>query len=282
MKKNLTIAGLSLVVIVAFIIFLSMRVLLPADESGVYNSVFSDVFDDSEENCNILGIQIHGELVTYTGQLSFLDEEEAPVDQTSADDVVGLIGLASFSNDIKGILVEIDSIGGSPIASEEITDELILAEKPTAAFIRDAAYSGAYWIATGADRIFASKLSDIGSIGVTMSYLENTAANAMEGIRYIELNSAPFKDMLDPNKPLTVEERKLIKRDLDIMHEIFVEAVAENRGLEIEKVRALADGSTMLGEMALKNGLIDVIGGYNEAVKYLETQIGEPVSVCWH
>ena len=69
-------------------------------------------------------------------------------------------------------------------------------------------------------------------------------------------------------------------RDIDIMHKNFVKMVAENRNLDIEKVEKLADGSTMLGEMALQNGLIDQIGGMSEVKEYLKEKMGTGVRVC--
>lgn len=87
--------------------------------------------------------------------------------------------------------------------------------------------------------------------------------------------------MFNPDKSLTFEERTIIERDLKIMHEDFIKAVAENRNLDIEKVRNLADGSTMLGQMALENGLIDKIGGMYEAKQYLAELIGEDAELCW-
>ena len=80
---------------------------------------------------------------------------------------------------------------------------------------------------------------------------------------------------------MTAEERELLIRDLDIMHDNFVKAVAENRSLDINKVRALADGSSMPGEMALANGLIDRIGGIDEVRAYLKEKIGQDVNDCW-
>jgi protease IV len=97
----------------------------------------------------------------------------------------------------------------------------------------------------------------------------------------IQLSSGKFKDMLDPNRTLSQEEKNLIKRDLEIVHENFIQAVSENRNITIEKVRLFADGSSVLGEQAKALGLIDEIGGYSEAIKYIESLIGEEASVCW-
>lgn len=148
------------------------------------------------------------------------------------------------------------------------------------AVIRGAGASGAYWAATGADRIFASSSSDVGSIGVTMSYLDNTKKNEADGFTYNELSAGKFKDTGDPNKILTEEEKQLLQRDIDIVYEKFISAVAANRNLDIEKVRVLADGSTMMGDAALASGLIDQIGGTSEAREYLKGIIGEDATVC--
>ncbi len=70
-------------------------------------------------------------------------------------------------------------------------------------------------------------------------------------------------------------------RDINILHQNFIKTVAENRNLDIKKIEALADGSTMLGERALENGLIDQIGGEPEATEYLKTQIKAHPQICW-
>ncbi|KKT86671.1 MAG: Signal peptide peptidase SppA, 36K type [Microgenomates group bacterium GW2011_GWA1_Microgenomates_45_10] len=90
-----------------------------------------------------------------------------------------------------------------------------------------------------------------------------------------------FKNAGDPNKPLTAEERKLFQRDLDIMLDNFISDVAHNRSIPLEEVRKLADGSSMLGTMALQNKLIDKIGGQTEVKRYLKEKIGEDPEICW-
>jgi len=70
-------------------------------------------------------------------------------------------------------------------------------------------------------------------------------------------------------------------RDVNILHKNFISLVAEYRNLEIDKVEKLADGASMLGEMALENGLIDQIGGISEASEYLKEKIGDEVEICW-
>jgi protease-4 len=136
-------------------------------------------------------------------------------------------------------------------------------------------------VASASDYIFATELSDVGSIGVTMSYLDNSTYNQKEGYVYNSLSTGKFKDILNPEKQLTWEERRLLERDLEIIHDIFVKSVAANRGMEVGEANGLADGSSMLGEMALEAGLIDEVGGYYEIQNYLLNLIGEEPVICW-
>jgi len=235
----------------------------------------------SEMDCNVAGIEAQGYLVTYISNESY-DEEGYPlVDEAASEYIAGSIRDAENSDNIKAIIFQMDSYGGYPVAAEEIANALKKATKPTVVFIRQGGVSAAYWAATGADTIFASRNSDVGGIGVTMSYLDYSTQNAREGIKYISLSSGKYKDYGDPDKLLTAEERQLLMRDVEIIHENFVKVVADYRNLDIEKVREIADGSTVLGQTALELGLIDKIGGYYDARDYIEEMLGEEVEVCW-
>jgi len=114
-----------------------------------------------------------------------------------------------------------------------------------------------------------------------MSYLSNVAKNQKDGYAYEQISIGKYKDSGDPDKVLTSDEKVLFLRDANIIYENFVAAVAQNRGLTIEKVKSFADGSTVLGEKAKSLGLIDEIGGINEVEKYLEEIIGEKPEICW-
>ena len=226
------------------------------DEWSGYNAQFSV----SNGSCNIAIVPIVGDITTLPqGQEDGSDAADS-YPSTNADDVLYQLRLAESDPYIQGILVRIDSLGGSPVASEIMADALKRASLPVAALIREYGTSGGYLVATGADAIFASPLSDVGSIGITMSYLENWEKNAKEGLRFVSLSSGKFKDYGNPDKPLTSDERALLERDLKIYHEAFVKKVAENRGLPVETIAKLADGSSMPGELALKNKLIDTPG----------------------
>jgi len=233
------------------------------------------------ENCpagsNIALIKIHGEIVTYSIESSYLEEE---LDLASSEEIIADIYEAEEDVNIEAIIVEIDSPGGSPVASEEIMDALKRAIKPTVAVIRGQGASGGYLITSGADIIFASKMSDVGGIGVTMSYLDYSQQNEYEGIIFQQLSSGKFKDMGNPDKELTAEERELCMRDVRKTHKIFIEHITINRNLDIEIVEALADGSTMLGQDAKEKGLVDEIGGVYDAEEWLRNKLDIEPEVC--
>lgn len=231
--------------------------------------------------CNVVGIAVRGP-ISVSGY-GYAEEEcmDGCPAETISDEVIEYIHAASEDDAIKAILLDIDSGGGEPVASEEIATALAAAGKPSVAWVRQYATSGAYWIASAADTIVASANSDVGGIGVTMSYLDNVALNEQEGLRFNSLSSGKYKDSGSPDKELTDDEAALFARDLAIMHANFIAAVAQNRELSIEQVTALSDGSTMLGRMALENGLIDTVGGQAEAYAALVEAVGEEPEICW-
>ena len=230
--------------------------------------------DDEVQNnsdCNVANIKLYGDIDTYG---------TCPECASSSDEIMNQIKDAEDNGDIKAIVLNIDSSGGGTVASQEIANAMKYAQKTTVALIRSGGMSGGYFAATGADRIFASSMSNIGSIGITSSYLDNVEKNKKDGLTYNELSIGKFKDAGSPDRPLTAEERALWLADLKIGYDIFVASVAENRGLDLEKVKLLADGNTMKGQKALDNGLIDQLGDMFDVEKYLSDKLGEKAIVC--
>jgi protease IV len=245
------------------------------DEYGYVDE--GDWSDDRDyRGCNVNGIEIHGEIVTYGGRSD--DHIE-----TSSDLILSAIEYGEEEAGIKAHLIEVDSRGGYPVAGEEMMKFIASAEKPTVILIREAGLSAAYMAALGGDVIFASANSDIGSIGVTMSYLDYSRQNTFEGINFNQLSSGPYKDAGHPEKTLTADEEEIFQRDIDQLHQNFIDMVATSRGLPREQVEAIADGSSMLGSAALEKGLIDQIGSVLETESYIKKQTGvEDISLCWY
>ena len=224
--------------------------------------------------CNIAILPIEGEVHGY-GIIT--DDYGNEMTSTNMNDAVSFLEQAEYEPGIYGVLALINSTGGSGAAAEQIATELKKSTMPNAAYIVDSGASAAYLIASAADTVIASPFADVGSIGVTMSYLDYSAQNEASGIEYVSLSSAIFKNYGDPDKPLTEEERSLLERDLSVWHDELVAQVAENRGLPIETVSRLADGSSMPGKLALEAGLVDAVGDREVARAWFAEKLGMSV-----
>ncbi len=234
----------------------------------------------NNDSCSVRGIELRGSLLTYIPKHAEGDYL-FNYNVTSSEDVVWFIENANKDDNIKAIIIEVDSGGGSPVAGEEIAEAIKRSEKPVISFVRDVGASSSYLSISSSDKIFASKNSDIGGIGVTASYLSNVKKNKNEGYEYQELIAGKYKDYGSPDKELSAEERALFLRDLNIIHANFMKSISINRNIPLEKVRSFADGSTVLGERAKELGLIDEIGGLSEVREYIKNQINEEVKICW-
>ncbi len=282
-KKILKKLAIIMIILAALIIVKDEISYQLGDEYDFYSDDYYEEEFDEDTYCaiedNIAGLTLNGDLYTYVD--TSVEEDSNCYTATASEDIVYNINKVENDPDMKAIILEIDSWGGEPTAAKEVADALKRAKKPTVAIIREYGLSAAYWAATGADIIFANTTSNVGSIGVTMSYLDYSKQNNTEGITYQQISAGKFKDSGDPDKQLTWEEKQLLQRDVDLLHEMFISEVAINRDLEISEVEKLADGSSMLGQMALDNGLIDKLGGEYEVIEYLEELLGEDVGICW-
>jgi protease-4 len=189
---------------------------------------------------------------------------------TPSADIVEWIEDADKDSATKAILLEIDSPGGSPVATDEIARAVKEAGKPVIAVIRERGASGAFWIASAADYVFANRMSLTGSIGVTSSRLEFAGLLKDYNVTYRQLSAGRYKDAGSRWKEMTPEEEQLFQRMLNEVHATFVEEIATNRKLPIETVRDFAHGFVFTGAQAQENGLIDALGTKDDAVAYIE------------
>ncbi|MFH1511496.1 MAG: signal peptide peptidase SppA [Candidatus Woesearchaeota archaeon] len=213
---------------------------------------------------NIALIPIHG-VILSTGASSPFGDAVA-----SSTKIVEFIKQADKNPSVKAIIFDINSPGGSGVASDEIATAIRKTNKTTVSFIREVGASGAYWVASSTDYVLVNKLSYTGSIGVLASYLEFSGLLTDYNVTYQRLVAGKYKDIGTPWKKLTDEERNLIQEQLGDAHEIFIEEVAENRGLSVEVVRRLATGQPIMGYRAKELGLVDSIGGKDEAIRFVE------------
>jgi len=183
------------------------------------------------------------------------------------------------SDGTAGYLIVIDSPGGSVVASKDVTRTIEDLEGPTACLMKGTAASGAYWAATACDTIVADPLTVTGSIGVTSTYMEFSGLLDRLGIEYVNITAGELKDIGSPLKNMTEEERELLQTQLDTIHDAFIDQVAEGRNMSREAVEPYATGEPILGERAHEAGLIDTLGGREDAIAYLEAEMDQNVTV---
>jgi protease-4 len=186
-------------------------------------------------------------------------------------DIMQALQEARKREDIKAVLLRIDSPGGSAVAAQEVGEEIDrvrAAGKPVVASMGDVAASGGYWIAASCDEIYANPATTTGSIGVITELLNVQGLFEKLGIRSEVIKSGPYKDMGSMNREITPEERQILEDLVGDVYQQFLEQVETGRKGKIkpEEVRALADGRVMTGKQAQKSGLVDTMGNYYDAL----------------
>lgn len=182
------------------------------------------------------------------------------------------IDAAINDNDVKGIFLTIDSPGGSVDGTIDLANTIFKAKdkKPILAFGDGLMASAAYWIGSAASYVIASNTTtQIGSIGVISSHVENTEQLKKEGVKVTMFSSGKYKRIGNQYEPLSKTDKSYIQDKLDYLYSIFVNSVAEFRGEKIDYVlKNMAEGKILIGNQALKNRLIDNIMSEKEALEY--------------
>jgi protease-4 len=177
---------------------------------------------------------------------------------------------------VHAIVVRVNSPGGSVTAAETIQRELALARDVMPVIVSCGSYaaSGGYWVATEADQIFAQPNTVTGSIGV-FGILPNVQELAnRHGVTFDTVRTGTYADLFSMVRPKTEEEMELIQDVVDEIYVDFVTRVAKGRDMTVETAESLAQGRVWSGEQALENGLVDQIGGLNDAVRFAAQAAG--------
>jgi protease-4 len=187
----------------------------------------------------------------------------------ASDDYIKDIRKAREDKNVKAILFRVNSGGGSALASEVIWRELSLAKKvkPVVVSMGDYAASGGYYISCMADSIFAEPNTLTGSIGVfgVMFNMQDFFKNKL-GVTFDGVKTAPYADLGSVGRPLSEVERKFIQNGVDSTYATFKSRVVAGRKLPADVVDSIAQGRVWSGEQAKKIGLVDHLGGINEAL----------------
>lgn len=206
-------------------------------------------------------IRIDGEIIT--GDTPNVPFRGGPV---GSESIVKKLEQIKESNNIKAIVVVIDSPGGSVVASHEIYNALKEIDKPKVAFLHEIATSGGYYVSAGADYIIADPDSITGSIGVRAMFISMKGLLNKLGVNATTITSGAHKDMGDVLRDLDNEERAIVEQMVNEIFEEFKKVIIENRGDKIRDFDEITDGRIMTGRQALRYGLVDRTGSMDDAL----------------
>jgi len=212
-------------------------------------------------------IRLEGMIVDKT------DSSILPAKTGSASSCTRALRKAAKDERVKAVLIRMNTPGGTVATSQEITEAVEAvkaAKKPVYVSMADLSASGGYYVASAADKIYALPGSITGSIGVIMHLMNFKSLGEKVGIADVVIKSGPFKDIASPYRAMTDEERNILQAMISDSYDQFVTSVAKGRRMKVEDVKKLADGRIYTGRQAKKNGLIDELGGYDDALDALQ------------
>jgi len=189
----------------------------------------------------------------------------APGSDASADRITSALQAAFEDERTKGVVLRINSPGGSPVQAQTIYDEMRRLRKkypkiPLYAVVDDLCASGGYYVAVGADRIYVSKSSIVGSIGVRMDGFGVTGLMEKLGIERRLLTAGKNKALLDPFLPVEKDQEQYVLGLLKEIHQQFINTVREGRGARLKETPEMFSGLIWTGEKGIELGLVDALG----------------------
>jgi signal peptide peptidase SppA, 36K type len=223
---------------------------------------------------HVLDLRVRGMISLASESTLFSGPEQSAAAALSA------IRAAAGDSSVQGILLRLDSGGGEITASDIIYNALkdfkaADGSRSVVVLMESMAASGAYYIACAADKIVAHPTTITGSIGVKIESVNAKVLADKIGVKSVTIASGENKDFLNPLKDLSPEQEALLRKMVGALHERFVTIVTESRGLDVNAVRAIADGRVLLAQEALEAGLIDAIGYEDDAKKIFTEKLGE-------
>jgi protease-4 len=183
---------------------------------------------------------------------------------------------AADDTTIKAIIVRIESPGGSAQASEEIWQEIQRArtKKPVYASMSNVAASGGYYIASACDTIIAASETITGSIGVIAALPNFSKTMNSVGVTFDTVSTSPSATFMNPVLPFREGDRRIVEQMIDSIYVRFLERVSAGRKRSLSDVRSVARGRVWTGQAAAQHGLVDVVGGFADAIEIAKRRIG--------
>jgi len=207
-----------------------------------------------------------------------------PAGKIGGESTAALIRTARADRNVHAIVLRVDSPGGEAFAAEQIRREVVLAEqagKPVVVSMGDMAASGGYWISMNANRIFAEPDTITGSIGIFGLYFTGSDGLAKLGINTAGQGTTPLAGAFDFRRPLDPSLNAMLQSSIDWGYKQFVGNVAKARGKSPADIDAIAQGRVWTGAQALQRGLVDQMGGLQDAVTFAakDAKLGDDYAV---
>ncbi|MGH8221916.1 MAG: S49 family peptidase [Woeseiaceae bacterium] len=230
-----------------------------------YIALILAMFVDWEGRAEVAGGGKHTAMVEVSGII-------APGSNASAEKVTAALQAAFRDKNTQGVVVRINSPGGSPVQAQTIYDEMRRLRKkypdsPLYAVVEDISASGGYFVAAGADRIYVGRASIVGSIGVLMNGFGFTGLMDKLGIERRLITAGENKGMLDPFSPMQESDVKHIEEMMGDIHQQFIAAVREGRGERLKETPEIFSGSIWTGEKSVALGLADGFGSLESVAR---------------
>lgn len=183
-------------------------------------------------------------------------------------DMQSRIQAALDDPNINAIVLNIDSPGGTVDGTKEFADFIRSAHKPIVAYADGLMASAAYWIGSAADKVVAFDTSQVGSIGVIIAHHDFSGQLEQAGVKITHIYAGQYKALGNSAEPLSKESETYLQDKVDYFYSLFVDAVAENRGVDTQTVlKKMAEGKLFIGQQAKEAGLVDEIGGLDTALQ---------------
>jgi protease-4 len=230
-----------------------------------YISFLLVMFVDWKGRAEVAAGKKHTAMVEVNGTI-------APGSDASAEKVTAALQAAFKDRNTQGVVVRINSPGGSPVQAQTIYDEMRRLRKkypdiPLYAVVEDICASGGYFVAAGADRIYVGKASIVGSIGVIMNGFGFTGLMDKLGIERRLITAGENKGMLDPFSPLDEKEKQHVQSMMQDIHEQFIGVVREGRGKRLKDNPEIFSGLIWTGQKSIDLGLADGIGSLESVAR---------------
>ena len=258
-------------------LFIVFCLLFTYEVIHIFNSAVADINSQTASDSVVSGspdasdtialINIDGEIVESDQSQGFTSLSDTTV---SARHIKKVLKEVADDDSVKGIILRINSPGGSAAASDEILTDIKKFKEdhkiPVVTYMTDLAASGGYYVSLGSDKIVANPSAITGSIGVILEYVNYGDLASKYGVKSVVIKSGAHKDIVSPFRDPTKEETDILQSVVDDAYDVFLTNVSTNRKMDKEKAKELADGRIYSAKQAKENGLIDETGGFEDAI----------------